>query len=521
MDDRTPPIDEAIEAYFAGHLTAEHLAVLEAWINADPQHARAFMDELRFREIVGEHLREQANDTGTVLAELARIEMSSEAEVIQLGGEHAGQAKRPKRKPEDPGTVSAHDLVAVCGYLLGKALTSKPAYLAYAAAVALLCLIVLRPWDGEQQATDASRSVVQNDPQPSEPRLDPPIATTVATLTDAHQAHWSTPDGTPAPTPGDTLYAGQHLVLTAGFAELTTVRGAVVILQSPCRVELVDSPNSIRLHAGKLVGICKTQWSKGFIVRTAHMDVTDIGTHFGVACDENGTEVRVFQGEVQAATASTSDAKTERLIAGQSARITSQDQRVERIPSPATRFVTTMRSVVKRPDVDGIRYEPSIPSDLRPGAYENTAILMFPEQTGVVLQHPVAVNITRPGMHTNQALQRALPMDAATVDSYLIHLDPPSSEQGGRLKKATLRFDRPILGVITSADAMAQTHTQLGLADVQYATMTTDGLAKFSGLDKSAGNPETVHLRTDRRTLTLKISTGGGIDQFRVLVASE
>ena len=128
----------------------------------------------------------------------------------------------------------------------------------------------------------------QNDTNPTTLRTTP-ATNPVATLTATHNAVWtsSQAEGASAPgssgslTPGSNLYPNQRLTLTAGFAEITTKRGAVAILEAPATIELLDNNNALRLHTGKLVGICETASSKGFVVRTPHMDITDLGTRFG------------------------------------------------------------------------------------------------------------------------------------------------------------------------------------------------------------------------------------------------
>lgn len=116
----------------------------------------------------------------------------------------------------------------------------------------------------------------------------------VATLTATHRAQWLGP----AFSVGDELEPGERLQLLAGFAEITTSRGAVAILQAPITIELTDSDNALRLHEGRLVGICRTESSKGFTVETDYCKVVDIGTEFGVRLSPAGVEATVFVGEI-------------------------------------------------------------------------------------------------------------------------------------------------------------------------------------------------------------------------------
>jgi len=237
-----------------------------------------------------------------VLTELVQMEATAQAEVVDL----AAQQKREQQQhdtEQDPGSLSGHDFAAAASYLLRHALLSRPAILAYAAAVILLAAIVLNPWSGND-STDAPLA----DHTPNKPAASTestPRGSAVATLTATHNAVWASPqaEGASAPgslTPGSKLHPNQRLTLTAGFAEITTHRGAIAILQAPATIEFTDHDNALQLHTGKLVGICETESSKGFLVHTPHMDITDLGTEFGVSVERGqGCEVYVFDGSVR------------------------------------------------------------------------------------------------------------------------------------------------------------------------------------------------------------------------------
>lgn len=125
--------------------------------------------------------------------------------------------------------------------------------------------------------------------------VEPDVTTSpiVATLIAERDAVWES-------RPAKGLYARQRLTLTQGFAEIKTARGAIVNLMAPVTIEMLDCGNALRLHDGKIVGICETESSKGFMVRTALIDVIDLGTRFGVdASIADLSQVHVFEGEVQ------------------------------------------------------------------------------------------------------------------------------------------------------------------------------------------------------------------------------
>ena len=249
-------------------------------------------------------------DYQQMLDQLARMEASAEAEVIRVGGEgHAAD----RCDVEDAGALPAHEIASVGGYLLRQALTSKPALLGMAAAVALLCVIVLGPWGSDDAANDGARQVAAVEPQP----IAPIDSASVATLTATHNAQWGGSDSS-APVQSDALVAGDTLTLTEGFAQITTLSGAVVILEAPATVEVLDNDNALRLHAGKLIGLCHTDASKGFVVKTDYADITDLGTEFGVHAHDTGVETTVFIGEVEIETPA---GLPERVMANQTATL--------------------------------------------------------------------------------------------------------------------------------------------------------------------------------------------------------
>ena len=134
---------------------------------------------------------------------------------------------------------------------------------------------------------------------PATPTPDPNRV--VATITDQSQAQWVSATSRGELPDRTLLGPNQRLTLARGFAEITTNRGAVVLVQAPATVETTDKDNAIRLHRGKLVGRCDTRSSKGFVVHAPGLDVVDLGTEFGVEADAvNGSTVLVMEGSVRA-----------------------------------------------------------------------------------------------------------------------------------------------------------------------------------------------------------------------------
>ncbi|MEM6257589.1 MAG: LamG-like jellyroll fold domain-containing protein [Planctomycetota bacterium] len=152
------------------------------------------------------------------------------------------------------------------------------------------------------------------------PDLTPPTPTpdpyrVVATVTDQVNAQWAIANGEGALPDRMLLPMNQRLTLVHGFAEITTKRGAKVLVQAPATIETTESDNAIRLHRGRLVGRCDTPGSKGFVVHAPGMDVVDLGTVFGVEADsEDGSTVTVMEGSVRAEPADTSPRAFEPVV---------------------------------------------------------------------------------------------------------------------------------------------------------------------------------------------------------------
>jgi hypothetical protein len=122
-----------------------------------------------------------------------------------------------------------------------------------------------------------------------------PTEKPLATLVETNGARW---DNSSLPTaPGSPLKAGR-LRLESGVARLVFQSGAEVSLEGPAELEL-QGPNACFLHTGALTAHVPEQ-ARGFIVGTAHAQLIDHGTDFGISADPNGRgQVQVLKGEVE------------------------------------------------------------------------------------------------------------------------------------------------------------------------------------------------------------------------------
>ncbi|MEO0476745.1 MAG: FecR family protein [Planctomycetota bacterium] len=343
--------DHEIDAYLEGELTAEQARTLEAWINASPEHAADFLHLIQTHQTLGILGKENrlARQTAEVkpnqldpvtLAALAEMEASADTITVPAQGQSQDDRTTVNN---GAGSLSANDFVKAGSYLLRHALTPK--VITAFAAVLIIGLTLLIALTGNDTPEPRTAD------EASEPGRNGPARTNiVATLTAERDAVWSKNSAEGASAPGSPLRAGQKLALTQGYAEISTIRGAVAILQAPATIEFTDHDNAIRLHAGRLVGICETDASKGFLVHTPHLQVTDLGTRFGVAASADTTEVHVFEGEVQAERLDAPFGTEPTLLTtNQSARTSAGDAEIARIDYAEEAFAAMLPRTIQLP----------------------------------------------------------------------------------------------------------------------------------------------------------------------------
>jgi hypothetical protein len=305
-------VAELTELYLRNEISDEQMAQLETLVLEDEQAAdamRTVMQQAGMMRAIFDEQQQFAHRIGEV----------DRNEYLKLL-----QALSPTEEPEPVHLVGQ---INIARPIWQQWQFVIPSGIAALLAIAVTLIITL------SGSTPAPTPAPHASDHPKTPR-----GSTVATLTAEHDAVWSLNPGESL-RPGSALASGQRLTLTTGLAEITTNDGAIAILEAPASIEMLDNENAIRLHAGKLVGICETESSKGFLVRTPHLHITDLGTRFGVDADANTTEVHVFEGEVQAERVDAAPASQPiTLVANQSARTLADTDTITRIDHDADRF---------------------------------------------------------------------------------------------------------------------------------------------------------------------------------------
>ena len=202
-------------------------------------------------EVLGQFTRARSAVSGTALAtgDAPTRSVSEERPGLRLAG---GSAPVPATQPQSPFRITA--IAAVVAFIavgiLAYSLWPRPAVL---------------------------------------PVVDQTPAAKIANLTDAKWAGVSI-------QPGDTLIAGQQLLLLSGSVEITFNSQVRVIVEGPTELTIVDAA-ACRLADGKLVAHVP-DLARGFKVHTPDGTVTDLGTEFGVYVDVR-TDQQVSREEEQ------------------------------------------------------------------------------------------------------------------------------------------------------------------------------------------------------------------------------
>ncbi|MEM6504622.1 MAG: hypothetical protein AAF711_04055 [Planctomycetota bacterium] len=338
-----PPntIADRFEAYLLGQLDDAATVQLEQELRQAPQQAEECLAVMKTLAMVREQFRDQREQAGELtkdptlhgfhdlLSDLSAMEAAAEAEPVQLVGQIG--IRKPLWQqwqfmvPSGIAALLAIAVVLIVAIPSGNTATNNPSF--------------------------TSEPGVPSEPGP----IGPGLSEVVATLTGERGAVWSQGSAEGALTPGSQLRAGDRFTLNQGFAEITTQRGAVMILEGPATIELIDSPNALRLWSGKLVGICDSASSKGLMVYTRQLQVHDLGTRFGVdASASDTTIVQVFQGEVEvsrAADSASSDDGSDplRLLANDAISASDGREQWTRVDPAPGRFA------VLRPTVQTLR----------------------------------------------------------------------------------------------------------------------------------------------------------------------
>ncbi|MEM6260742.1 MAG: FecR domain-containing protein [Planctomycetota bacterium] len=524
---------DLIEAYFSGELEEAGAVELRTWLREDPQLFEQIAAQSRLEAVLNHvYQTRQLQDvfeTADVVDELHDSQGPNldEPSIPQIEwSRHSGSRQHNKT-------------LGVIAYVGRQVFQRYAAQITTAAAVlvvGVILMFVLREMGDNpiepEVVIDTPPVIIDEpvvDPEAAEPDEAPalpappapPAPMVVATLSAEHDATWDR-------QPGQYLHAGERFTLTQGFVEITTNRGAIALLQAPASIELLGNENALHLHTGKLVGICETESSKGFLVHTRHLEITDRGTRFGVDASIPGvTRVQVFEGEV-AAVSTNADAGVSptRLTGGSSSQVKSGSGLVEPITYNDELFVSLLGRVAEM--VDGYSLSGSIErvSRLPESGFgidqaESDRAQLYRVSHGVTTDEAVQLHLGKPGMFVSPPTDafgesRSMLPAGARFDLYLVHFDPPGNKET-LIKQSRIdfeiTFDRPIYGVFADTPFPAKTSVSLDRYQNDLIDAEGPGLLTY-------GDNDRLELSRNRRVL--KATLNAMIcDRFWVLVTHE
>lgn len=347
------------------------------------------------------------------------------------------------------------------------------------------------------------------DESPDEPLDNPPVSKPVyvARILDSVGAQWEGLDASTSRLEQDKLF-----VLREGMAEVTFEDGSTVLIEAPATFQ-ATGPNGMRLVEGRLAAHVPPS-GQGFKVVTPQMTVIDLGTEFGVEVDRStGTAVDVFTGRVIAESSSEADTGRLDLAAGQATRADIGGRLSHVSVADSTQYYRDLTTFAAAPQISGQGvYLRSHPKQVAFQSFESTEhIAVFLERHGVAWQRDWALD----------EVVGAEPVDGLRVDVYMAHFDPVGDVELVRrdvTRDVVLHFDRPIVGLITSADGLYRTDSTLGHPEVSYPTLDVQKFRLQRGIDKK---DDSFVIEDAGRTLRLRMTAGANIDQLRVVLQSE
>lgn len=142
------------------------------------------------------------------------------------------------------------------------------------------------------------------------------------------------------------------LRLKSGLAQIVFYSGARLVLEGPAEVQLV-SPGEVVCLGGRLVAEVPPP-AKGFRVRTPRLNVTDLGTVFGIEVTTGRTELHVFKGMVEFQ--SPASLTQERVPEGQGA-IAEGESLARSIPAKLSRFASLFNLQNRSSEAEILRHE--------------------------------------------------------------------------------------------------------------------------------------------------------------------
>lgn len=375
------------------------------------------------------------------------------------------------------------------------------------------CLLILLALNFERPPTETTAQDSRPVAKPETvPRQRPVEIRSVATLAQAEGVVWNTGEI----SLGQEIKPGA-LSIRQGLMALKFDHGVVLAVRGPAELE-IRSLSAVQLTKGLLTALAPTG-AEGFRVRTAHLDVVDLGTFFGVQAESNVIQVGVFEGAVALDAADGS--KPETISAGKAVRVLADGAR-ETIGFESGPFAGAWRRV------SGVVNHSASIELLRSQNHggvpwlDDTRLFLLCEGRTVELQGDLEIDVSQPGKYRRTREISAGSLPAGTeVRPYLLQFRPRLREASPGAKpefvqiRAEVTFAAPVMGIILSDSRLAGSERKLssGVSRKLYGRQLGLELTNREYGDE-------IELSSDRRTIRLVLrATAGFSDYVRVLVA--
>lgn len=454
-------LQRLLEAFQDDALNEDECRELLEWFDEDESRLFAFAEELRIGNALSVlQISESDTTAATVKASLSR-------------GARAADVSQNVRERIEGRSRNSTNAVEVSAVLSRR---GKRLWITTLAVSASLALLVMLP------------ALIDND-----------SAGVVATVQNAR--------GAQGLSPGDQLTTGQTINPAAGRIKINFRSGAKLALEGPAELQILG-PNSARLSNG-VATVRVPGEIKGFVLVTPHERVTDLGTSFGVdVSQDGGTSISVFEGEVELT-------NRQRLAGGQTVAVEPNGQSTREIPYAIDPFLDTWQVSFGIEELVGNVRVASPMERHAPGqATDNDSLLLFPEREGVVLSSGYRVDAYEPGTYRRPFRKRVVQlMQDIRVDSFLLQFNPrrDGDPLEARQFQGQLHFDRPIVGLIMQKELLDDSDRLLALPEIDFGSTFRRGL----------NVNDVVTLSEDRHVLKVGFNVTNGVDQIRVLLASD
>lgn len=465
----TPSLEQLLESYFAGTMTAQEKVALQALLRTDPAARRRFWEAANWEASLTAWGRQNAGGVEGLHDPVWRA----------LPTARLAAAQPPAARPSPP--VRWH--------------WKSSAALAAAAGIALAFFL--------------------------SPRLSRPSGEALAQLTSGDHANW---DAAPEGLPQGKMGAGGYR-LRQGLIRFETTRGAVVTVSGPARFTMLAA-DRLELATGRLTARMSGTGSRLTVVVDG-MEVTDLGTAFGIdASGRERTLVSVFDGRVAVTdserrqprmTVEAGTSIVEHRGPGLDVRTAAYDPERFKDLWPLTVGVneasTLVEFVAPGPLLRPLR-------DYR----ANDHLFLFPEQQHTATDRALMIDLAPDAPAWPNSPVSPYPLaPGQPVSSYLVFFQPAAAQPGGlRHLQGEIVFQHRVLGIICSDQGLDHSDPSLGIAAADYRTPgQRRGLEEADKMSyRSAPLPhDSVRIGPDGRTVQFNFYVSDEREQMRIIVA--